>query len=88
MASFAIEVYWPGLTDASVRALIARVKRAVADMAVEGDVVRYLGCTVSPSDEVCFLRLEGDGKPVIAGIALRIGLGDARITEMIDLVEN
>jgi hypothetical protein len=88
MASFAIEIYWPGMTDASVRALIARVKRTVADTAGEGDGVRYLGCTVSPADEVCFLRLDGDGRPVIAKIALRIGFGDARITEMVDLVES
>jgi hypothetical protein len=88
MPSFAIEVYRPGVTESEVRDLVRSVKRILGVMALEGTTIRYVGCTVSLADEVCFVRLESDGQEAIADVVLRLGLRDARITEMVDLVES
>ncbi len=84
MAAFAIEIYRPGITEASVRVLAAEVKRAVRALREAGVFVRYVGSTLSPVDEVCFVRLEGDAG-VIAQLVRGLGMNDARITEIVDV---
>jgi hypothetical protein len=87
MESFAIEIYQPGVTDVSARQLADDVRRTVAAMANDGLGVRFRGCTLLPGDEVCFIRVEAEGLAAVEAVVSRIGLDDARVIRMMDIVE-
>jgi hypothetical protein len=86
MESFAIEIYRPGVNDASVRQLADEVRRIVAAMTDMGLAVRYRGCTLLPGDEVCFIRLEAEGLAAVEGVQSRLGIEDARAIRMMDVI--
>ena len=85
MASFAIEVYEPGLTEPFVQELTDRVKRTVAELAAQGADIRYVRCTLSPGDEILFVRLEAASVAAIDEVVRHLGLADTRVSEMVDL---
>jgi hypothetical protein len=86
MESFAIEIYRPGVNDASVRQLADEVRRAVAAMTDDGLAVRYRGCTLLPDDEVCFIRVEAEGLAAVEVVRRRMGLDDARVIRMMVVI--
>ena len=59
MQAFVVEIYWPGVTEGLARELASRVRQVAEAARREGTVVRYLGCTLSPTDEVCFVTDRG-----------------------------
>jgi hypothetical protein len=77
-------ILWEALLDSAAR----RGYVVLSSRPAESEARLSFAGLADLRDEVCFLRLEGDGRPVIAKIALRIGFGDARIMEMVDLVES
>jgi len=83
MTSFAIELYWPGMTDASIRELVNELKRILAPM--DPTFIGFLGCMVAPRDEICFLRVEAEAEWRVAEIAERLALDRPRIWEMTEL---
>ncbi len=83
MVSFAIKLYWPGMEEGSVRELVDKLKRDLASM--DPTAIGFLGCTVSPRDEICFLRIEADAEWRVAELVKRLELGRPRISEMVDL---
>lgn len=88
MAAFAIEIYWPGMTEDSIRELVRRVKQTLASPTDEDAGVRYLGCMLSPDDEICFVRMEAEDAGSVAYFAQRLALGQSRISAMVDLSDD
>jgi len=85
MAAFVIEVYRPGLTPGSVAGLVRSLKRQSRATGEPPDVIRYVGCTLAPADEVCYLRLESEGRAWVQALVDRLGWRDVRITEVVDV---
>ena len=80
MNSYLVERYLPGLSEAEVRAGLARAQSACADLRTAGIEVRYLGSIFLPLEEACFCRFDGDRQEAVAAVNERAGLPFARIT--------
>ncbi len=57
--SFVAECYWPGAHQDDLRELDKRVEACVAELAREGERVRYLGSILMVEDEVVLCLFEG-----------------------------
>ncbi len=57
--SFVAECYWPGAHQDDLRELDERVEACVAELALEGERVRYLGSMLMVDDEVVLCLFEG-----------------------------
>ena len=82
MSSFVIEVYWPGMTRSMVDDLVDRI-RVEAGEPTSG--VRYIGCTLAPRDEVCFIRVDAASQREVDALVDRLGLRGARVAETVDI---
>jgi hypothetical protein len=80
--TFDVEVYWPVAGQAGTPPLVSRVRATVADMAGAGRGIRFLGATLSPADEVCFLRFEASRED-LEEVLRSAGLTGARISEVV-----
>lgn len=80
--SFVIEMYWPGMSVLLVDDLVARIRQAAAD-ADSG--ISVTGCTMAPTDEVCFVRVDAPTGAAVRTLVARLGLVGARVSETIDL---
>jgi hypothetical protein len=58
-ARFIAECFWPGVDEADLRALDARVCEQVAALDAQGTVVSYLGAMLMRDDEVVLCEFEG-----------------------------
>lgn len=85
MRSFVIEVYWPGMTRALVDDLVDRT-RDHARKSASG--VRYVGCTIAPRDEICFIRVDAVSQRDVVALADRLALSGARVSETVDISGN
>jgi hypothetical protein len=83
---YLVERYIPGDSVEDVRAAVARLVAAVAEMAAAGAGVRYVRSTVIWTDETCFCELEGDSVDVVAEANDRARFAYARIAAMEQLV--
>lgn len=80
MNSYLVERYLPGMSEADVRAGLARVDAACAELRATGTQVSYLGSIFLPLEEACFCRFDGDCPEVIVEVNERAPLAFARIT--------
>ena len=80
MNSYLVERYLPGLSEAEVRAGLARAQSACAELCTAGIEVRYLGSIFLPLEEACFCRFDGDRQEAVAEVNERAQLPFARIT--------
>jgi hypothetical protein len=78
--SYLVERYLPGLSEAELRAGLARAQAACAELSAAGTEVRYLGSTFLPLEEACFCRFDGARADVVAEVNERAQLAFARIT--------
>lgn len=79
--SFVIEMYWPGMTAPLVDDLVARIR----DAADADSGVSVLGCTMSPDDEVCFVRVDAPDGALVRSLVARLGLVGARVATTVDI---
>ena len=82
MKAFLVELYWPGMTPTLVDGLVARVRQATDN---DREPVRYVGCTMTPRDETCFLRLAATEEAAVHGLIERLGLEGTRVSELVDV---
>lgn len=47
--------------------------------------VRYIGCTVAPRDEVCFVRVDAVSQREVGALIHRLALRGARVSETIEI---
>jgi hypothetical protein len=85
MRPYAIEIYWPGMTPALVQDLAQRASRAAA---VPSAGVVYLGGTMAPHDETCFLRVTSEDETMVRRFVESLGIAGARVTELVDVPES
>jgi hypothetical protein len=62
--------------------LVNRIRARAAD-SVFG--VRYIGCTLAPRDEVCFLRVDAASQRDVELLVDRLALRGARVSETVDI---
>lgn len=63
---FVAECFWPGATEDSARAAMAKVRASCEQLAASGVPVRWLGGTFLVGDEALSLRFEGTAQAVRA----------------------
>jgi hypothetical protein len=74
------ECFWPGVHESDLSALDDRVTASAAELAADGDVVRYLGSLLMRADEVVLCRFEGS-EPAVRRVAERAAIPFERILE-------
>jgi hypothetical protein len=75
---FVAECYWPGAHQDDLPALDERVEACVAELALEGERVRYLGSMLMVEDEVVLCLFEGP-VVIVQRAAERAGIPFGRI---------
>ena len=80
MNSYLIERYLPGMSEAEVRARLARADAVCAELRASGTEIHYLGSIFLPLEEACFCRFDGDRPEAVAEANDRAELAYARIT--------
>lgn len=80
MSSYLVERYLPGMSEAELRAGLARVDAICVELREAGTDVRYLGSIFLPLEEACFCRFDGDRPEAVAQVNERAQLAFARIT--------
>lgn len=56
--AFLVERYWPGVDEASARAIVSNLERAALAMTAEGNVVEHVVSILMPGDQVVFSVIE------------------------------
>jgi hypothetical protein len=79
-SEFVVECFWPGVSDADLRALDERIAAAVAGLSRPDDPVRYLGSMLMRADEVVLCLFEG-GETAVRTAAERAAIPFERILE-------
>jgi len=82
MKPFVIELYWPDMTPALVDKLVARAAQAARGA---NGTVSYVGCTLAPRDETCFLRVAADDEGAVRALVERLGVEGARVSELVEV---
>lgn len=77
------ECFWPGVTEADVEALDARIAASAEELSNSGQAVEYLGSILLREDEVVLCQFEGTADAVLevacrAEIPFERLLGSAR----------
>ncbi len=80
MNAYLVERYLPGVSEAELRAGLARADAACAELRVAGTEIRYLGSIFLPLEEACFCRFDGARSEAVAEVNERARLAFARIT--------
>ena len=78
--SYVVECFWPGVQEADLRALDARVEAQTSAVNEEGSPVRYLGSLLLRDEEVVLCEFEGTATAVRA-VAERAEVPFERILE-------
>jgi hypothetical protein len=60
-----VECYWPGIDEAEVRDVLARVTHLRRGTAASGRAVRSLGCILVPSDGLALFLFEGPSAALV-----------------------
>jgi hypothetical protein len=66
MTRFVAECFWPGATEDTARAAMAKIRASCEVLAAAGVPVRWLGGTFLVGDEALSLRFEGTSQAVRA----------------------
>ena len=82
MATFTIELYWPGVQPALVEELSERARVMARQLGPRR--LCYIGCTFTPSDEICVLRLEGPDRMAVSELVDELGIVGARVSEVVE----
>ncbi len=80
MNSYFVERYLPGMSEADVRAGLARTNAICTELRAAGTEIRYLGSIFLPLEEACFCRFDGDRPEAVAEANERAQFAYARIT--------
>ncbi len=82
-ANYVAECFIPGLTEAAIAHLSESVTRSTEDFAADGELVRYLGSTLFPTDEVVFFEFEGTSEEAVRRASMRAEIPFERIVESV-----
>jgi hypothetical protein len=72
---YAAECFWPGVTEAALQELDARIE------AVEAEGVRYRGSMLLPTDEVVFCFFDGTSADAVRAVAEQAAIPFERIVQ-------
>lgn len=83
VSTYLVERYWPGVTSELIRDALGRERRVIDEMSVEGILVRDIGWTLIPSEEVVFSVYEGTSAAAVRQVSERAGIPISRLVEAI-----
>jgi hypothetical protein len=83
--TFLVEHYWPDATPDAFRAIVARVRAAVDDMAGSGLPLRFLRSTFVPEQESALCVFSSSGPRLVEQAYLRAGIGFERIVKVLEI---
>jgi hypothetical protein len=72
------ECYWPGVREEDLRGLDRRIVAAIAELAGDGEPVRYLGWVLIVDDDVVLCLFEGP-LGTVRGVAEQAGVPFGRL---------
>lgn len=81
-SEYLAECFWPGVRESDLSSLDRRVAASAAELAGDGDEVRYLGSLLMRADEVVLCRFEGS-EPAVRRVAEHAGVPFERIVEAV-----
>jgi hypothetical protein len=84
-ASFLIECFWPGVTEAAHVEADRRLRRAAGALEVELGSLVYLGSVLMPEDEVVLLQFETADPELCRLVAQRAGVDHERVLRTVCL---
>jgi hypothetical protein len=84
MPSYLVETYVPRRRAHELDAVGREIRAAIAELACEGVVVRYVRTTLLPDDETCFHVLEASSAEAVERICRLAGLGLVRVVTAIE----
>ena len=83
MPTYLVERYWPGVTSELLIQALDRGQVVTKEMSGEGTLVRDIGCTLIPGEEVVFSLYEGPSATAVCRLNERAGIPFSRIVEAI-----
>jgi hypothetical protein len=83
--AFLVEHYCPGATPGTFRAMAARVRVAVDDMAGTGAAVQFLHSTFVPEDESGLCVFSSSSQALVEEIYRRAGVNFERILSVLEI---
>jgi Protein of unknown function (DUF4242) len=63
-ATYLVECYWPGISEASLTAAAERIHKAVSELRLEGGDVEFLESILVGADETVFCLFDGTEQDV------------------------
>lgn len=81
--TYLVEHYGPGDSAESLRRMAGNVRRMAAEMARQGESVRYVGSTIVPADEAFMATFEATSEELVHEAYARAGVGFERISQAI-----
>ena len=82
-AAYLVEHYRPGLDVEELARCVARVRDTVAELARDGEAVRFLRSTIVPRDESFLCILEAASEVLVREAYVRAGIPFERISAAI-----
>ena len=80
--TFAVERYWPGVTDVALADAADAARDAALAMAGEGLAIRFVDAFVARDDEVVLTLFEAPSRQIAQAAIERAGLPYDRITQL------
>ncbi len=87
MPTYLVERYWPGVTSELLAEALNRGRRVMEQMSIEGTLIRDLGCTLIPGEEVVFCLYEGPSAVAVRQLNERAAIPVSRIVEAIAVTQ-
>jgi len=84
VATFLVEHFWPGVTEAQFRAAADRVRASAGELAG----LRFLHSTLVPEDEAAFCVFAADSAQLVAEAYGRAGVQFERILDAVEVYES
>jgi hypothetical protein len=81
--TYLVERYWPGVTSELLIQALDRGQIVMTEMSGEGTLVRDIGCTLIPGEEVVFSLYEGPSAAAVRRLNERASIPFSRIVEAI-----
>jgi hypothetical protein len=85
LSLFLVERYVPSVNLERARVDAARASAASAEPTEDGAVVRYLGSTLVPSDETCFVLFEARSADDVRRLLERARIACDRVVEAVQI---
>ena len=82
---FLVEHYWPGVTPATFREAVERVRAEATRLQASGESIRFMHSTLVPEDENAFCVFAAASESLVREAYARAGVGFEQIVDAVEL---